>query len=141
MQYIRTGWRRLYLIFGMCDESFSINYTTPVPEGVNEGEFLSAVTLLNHSYWVAGSTLGGIFGSAIKFNTAGLEFVLTSMFVVIFLEQWLKLEDRTSAYVGFGVSLACLLAFGPDKFIIPTMIGILGVLTLLRRPIERREKA
>ena len=139
--YKGMGWRRLYLIFGMCDESFSITYTTPVPEGVDEGEFLTAVTLLNHSYWVAGSTLGGIFGSALKFNTAGLDFVLTSMFVVIFLEQWLKQEDRTSAYVGFGISLACLLAFGPDKFIIPTMIGILGVLTLLRRPIERREKA
>lgn len=133
------GLKRLYLIFGMCDESFSINYTTDAPEGIDKGDFMTAVTILNRFYWVAGSTLGGIFGSVLTFNTRGLEFVLTSMFVVIFLEQWLKQRNRSSAWIGFLVSAACLVLFGADKFIIPTMIGILGVLTLLREPISRRD--
>ncbi|MBQ7421494.1 MAG: AzlC family ABC transporter permease [Prevotella sp.] len=134
------GWRRLYLIFGMCDETFSVNYTTDPPAGIERGEFMTAVTLLNQLYWVAGATLGGIFGSMLSFNTKGLEFCMTAMFVVIFMEQWLKQNDRTSAYVGFGVSLACLLAFGSERFIIPTMFGILGVLTILRTPLENKEK-
>lgn len=133
------GWRRLYLIFGMCDETFSINYTTEAPEGIDRGEFMTAVTLLNHSYWFIGASLGGIFGSLLTFNTRGLDFVLTAMFVVIFLEQWLKQENRSAAYIGFGMSLLCLLTFGSERFIIPTMIGILGMLTILRKPIERKD--
>ena len=134
-----TGWRKLYLIFGMCDETFSINYTTEPPKGINRAGFMMAVTLLNQFYWVLGATVGGLCGLLLTFNTRGLDFVLTAMFVVIFLEQWLKQQNRMAAYVGFGISLVCLLAFGSEQFIIPTMLGILGVLTLLRKPIERKD--
>lgn len=133
------GWRKPYLIFGMCDETFSINYTTDPPEGIDRGDFMMAVTLLNQFYWVVGALLGGVFGSLLTFNTRGLEFCMTAMFVVIFLEQWFKQRDKTAAYVGFGISLLCLIAFGSEQFIIPTMLGILGVLTLLRKPVERKE--
>ena len=134
-----TGWRKPYLIFGMCDETFSINYTTDPPEGIDRGDFMMAVTLLNQFYWIVGALLGGVFGSLLTFNTRGLEFCMTAMFVVIFLEQWFKQRDKTAAYVGFGISLLCLIAFGSEQFIIPTMLGILGVLTLLRKPVERKE--
>ena len=97
------------------------------------------VTLLNHFYWFSGSTLGGIFGSLIHFNTEGLEFVMVAMFVVIFLEQWLKDTKHTSALLGLGLSLVCLIAFGADNFIIPAMLAILGVLTLIRRPMGKEE--
>ena len=95
------------------------------------------VTLLNQFYWFFGATLGGIFGSLIHFNTEGLDFVMTAMFVVIFMEQWMKEKNHISAFVGIGVSLLCLIAFGADDFIIPSMVGILGVLTLLRTPLEK----
>lgn len=95
------------------------------------------VTLLNHFYWFAGATLGGIFGSMIRFNTKGLDFVMTAMFVVIFLEQWLKDKNHLASYAGLGLSLLCLLAFGADHFIIPSMFAILIVLTCLRNPIEK----
>ncbi len=134
-----TGWKKFYLIFGMCDESFSINYTAKIPAGVDKGWFMFFVTLLNHFYWFSGSTLGGIFGSLIHFNTEGLEFVMTAMFVVIFLEQWLKDKKLTSALLGLGLSLLCLIAFGAENFIIPSMLAILGVLTLLRKPMEKEE--
>ncbi len=136
-KYKGTGWKKLYLIFGMCDESFSINYTAQIPPDVDRGWFMFFVTLLNQIYWVSGATLGGLFGSLIPFNTEGLEFVLTAMFVVIFLDQWLKEEKHTSAILGLALSLLCLLVFGSDGFIIPSMIAILAVLTLLRKPIEK----
>lgn len=139
-KYRGHGLKDLYLIFGMCDESFSINYTVDIPEGVDQGWFMFFVTLLNHFYWVFGATLGGIFGSLIHFNTEGIEFVMTAMFVVIFLEQWMKEKNHVSALVGVGISLLCLTAFGADDFIIPAMAGILGVLTLLKRPLDKRWK-
>lgn len=136
-----VGLKKIYLIFGMCDESFSINYTADIPQDVDKGWFMFFVTLLNHIYWFSGATLGGIFGSFIHFNTEGLDFVMTAMFVVIFMEQWLKEKRRTSALVGIGISLLCLLTFGADHFIIPSMLAILGVLTLIRNPLERGESA
>ena len=136
-RYRGTGWKKYYLIFGMCDESFSINYTAEIPEGIDKGWFMFFVTLLNHFYWFFGATLGGIFGSLIHFNTEGLDFVMTAMFVVIFLEQWLKERNHGSSLLGLGISLLCLLFFGADHFIIPSMLAILGVLTLLRKPLEK----
>ena len=132
-----TGLKKLYLIFGMCDESFSINYTASIPKDVDKGWFMFFVTLLNHLYWFSGSTPGGLFGSLIHFNTEGLDFVMTAMFVVIFMEQWLKDKRHASALAGTGISLLCLLIFGPDSFIIPAMLAILAVLTLIRKPLEK----
>ena len=131
-----VGKKKLYLIFGMCDETFSINYTAKIPEDVDRGWFMFFVTLLNHIYWVFGATLGGIFGSFIQFDTEGLEFVMTAMFVVIFLEQWLKEKDHTSALAGLGLSLLCLAVFGSENFIIPAMLLVLAALTLLRPRLE-----
>ena len=131
------GLKKIYLIFGMCDETFSINYTAEIPPDVDRGWFMFFVTLLNHLYWFAGATLGGIFGSFITFNTEGLDFVMTAMFVVIFLEQWLKEERHESSLLGIGLSVLSLIAFGADGFLIPAMLSILAVLTLLRRPLEK----
>lgn len=136
-KYKGTGLKKLYLIFGMCDESFSVNYTANIPAGVDRGWFMFWVTLLNQLYWVLGATLGGIFGSFIHFNTEGIEFVMTAMFVVIFLEQWKKEKNHTNAILGLAISAICLILFGKDNFIIPSMLGILGVLTLLRKPLEK----
>src|SRR5699024_8682034 len=98
------GWKKFYFIFGMCDESFSINYTEDNPQDFDRRCFMFSVTLLNHFYWFSGATLGGIFGSLIHFNTEELEFVMTAMFVVIFLEQWLKEKDHRSGILGLILS-------------------------------------
>ena len=134
------GWKKIYLIFGMCDETFSINYTAEIPSDVDRGWFMFFVTLLNHFYWFSGATLGGIFGGLINFNTEGLDFVVTAMFVVIFLDQWLKEKNYTSALAGLGISLLCLAAFGEENFIIPSMAAMLLMLTGMRKPIEQREE-
>lgn len=136
-KYNTAGLKRIYMIFGMCDESFSINYTAKIPEDVDRGWFMFFVTLLNHFYWFSGSTLGGLFGSIVTFNTEGIGFVMTAMFTVIFIEQWLKDKNHLSALLGLALSLLCLFVFGPGKFVVPSMLAILGVLTLLRKPIEK----
>lgn len=133
------GWKKPYLIFGMCDETFSINCTAEIPEDVDRGRFYFFVTLLNQIYWVLGATAGGLVGGLIRFNTEGLDFVMTAMFVVIFLEQWRKEKRHDSAAVGMAASVVCLAIFGADNFLIPTMVCILAVLTALRKPLEQKE--
>lgn len=131
------GWKKIYLIFGMCDETFSINYSTDIPAGVNRGWFMFWVTALNQLYWVSGSTIGGLVGSVIHFNTQGLDFAMTALFVVIFLEQWLKEKSHWTALIGLGVSLLCVVLCGADDFMLPAMAGILGLLTVARKPVEK----
>jgi 4-azaleucine resistance transporter AzlC len=133
------GWKKFYLIFGMCDETFSINYTAKIPDDVDKGWFMFFVTLLNHFYWVSGATIGGLVGSLIHFDTNGISFVMTAMFVVIFMEQWLKEKHHISAYIGLGASLACLVLFGADSFMIPTMVMIITLLAVFRKPLEKME--
>lgn len=132
-EYSNVGKKRIFLIFGMCDESFSINFSIKAPEGIDKGWFMFFVTLLNYSYWVIGSALGGIFGSYITFNTRGIEFVMTALFVVIFLEQWNSQKEHSSALIGLGVSTLCLVIFGVKNFIIPSMLLILILLSFYRK--------
>lgn len=136
-KYKNKGWKKWYLIFGMCDETFSLNYTANIPEDVNEGWFLFWVTALNHFYWVSGAAIGGILGSFIKFDTSGLDFAMTAMFVVIFLEQYLKEKKHYTAWIGISISFICLLVFGAEHFMLPAMAAILAILTAFRKPIEK----
>ena len=133
------GWKKVFLIFGMCDETFSINYTAEIPKDVDRGWFYFFVTLLNYFYWFSGATLGGLLGGLIKLNMEGLDFVMTAMFVVIFLNQWEKEKQHASAIIGIAAPLVCLRIFGSGNFLIPSMVCILVALLLLRRPIEAKE--
>lgn len=133
------GIKKFYLIFGMCDETFSINYTVDIPEDVDKGWFLFFVTLLNHFYWFSAATIGGIIGSLLTFDTSGISFVMTAMFVVIFLEQWLKEKNHASSLIGLSVSALYLLCFGADSFMIPTMIAIVVLLTVFQKKLENPE--
>ena len=139
-KYKNTGWKKFYLIFGMCDESFSINCTVTPPEGVDRGWFMFFVTLLNHIYWVTGATAGALLGYVIHFDTTGIEFVMTALFVVMFLNQWEEAKDHRPALVGLGCSLACLLLFGSGSFIVPAMALIILSFLLTRRTFVREVK-
>ena len=135
-KYKGTGWKKPYLIYGMCDETFSVNCTAQIPPDVDRGWFYFFVTLLDQIYWVAGATIGGLLGGVLHFNTNGLDFVMTAMFVVIFMEQWIKDRRHVSQWIGLAAGAICLLIFGADNFLIPTMICILCALTALRKPLE-----
>lgn len=137
-RFRQVGFKKLYLIYGMCDETFSINYTAKIPAEIDRGWFMFWVTVLNQFYWVSSATLGGIFGSLIRFNTKGIGFAMTAMFVVIFMEQWLKEKNHWSSLLGFAITGGSLAIFGPENFIIPSMIAILILLSTLRKPLEKR---
>ena len=131
------GWKKFYLIFGLCDETFSINYTADIPDLVDRGWFMFFVTLLNQCYWVGAATLGGLIGSLITFNTDGLSFVMTAMFVVIFMEQLKKEKKPWTGLIGIASALLCRLFFSSSSFILPTMGCIIIFLTIFRKPLEK----
>jgi 4-azaleucine resistance transporter AzlC len=130
-----TGKLKPYLIFGMCDETFSIICSAEPPAGVNKNWFMFFITFLDHFYWVLGSAIGGLLGNIITFNTKGLDFVLTALFVVIFIEQWKSEANRKPAIIGVICSTLCLIIFGQSNFIIPSMVAIIAVLTIYRKQI------
>ena len=128
-----------YLIFGLTDETYSLLCSQNAPEGVDRGWFLFFIALLDQLYWITGSVIGSVAGSLIAFNTKGIDFAMTALFVVIFLEQWKSAHSPLPAVIGLGSSLLCLLVFGPANFILPSMGLIVLLLTVLRRPIERHD--
>jgi len=130
-----VNFRKAFIIFGMCDESFSINMAVNIPEDIDKGWFMFFVTLLNWLYWIIGTTIGSIAGNIVSFNTEGLDFMMTAMFVVIFLEQLLKERKHYSAIIGIISTITCRLMFGIDNFLIPSMICIILLLTLFRTKI------
>jgi len=138
-KYKGTGKFKPYLIFGLTDETFSILCSTKPPEGINKNWFMFFVTLLDHAYWVLGCTLGTIIGTMFTINTKGLDFVLTSLFVVIFINQWKSTHNHLPVFIALGSSIICRLIFGPANFIIPAMILIIFFVTVLKKPIKLRE--
>ena len=132
-KYRDTGKFKPYLIFGLSDETFSLVCSLEPPEDVNRNWFLFFITLLNHSYWVFGSVLGGLLGSVISLNIEGLDFVLTALFVVTFVGQWKSRKDHKPAMIGILCSVICLIIFGQSNFIIPSMVTIITVLTMFRK--------
>lgn len=136
-KYRDAGRLKPYLIFALTDETFAVVNSKEIPEGIDRRWYYFFLSLLDQSYWVAGSVLGGVFGSFLPFDTAGIEFVMTAMFVVIFLENWIKEKSHISSLVGIFVSLACLILSGSESFIIPSLSVILVFLLLLRKNIEK----
>ena len=91
---------------------------------------------MNQIYWVTGSVCGSLLGSVIPFNTEGIDFALTALFVTVFVEQWLTTRNHKPALAGLGTSVLCLVIFGADNFLIPAMILITVILTLMRKSQE-----
>ena len=137
--YRHMGWLTPYLIFGMTDESFSINYTSQIPTEISKKWCYFFVTLLNQIYWVVGSVIGNLFASVLSFNAKGLEFVLTALFIVLALEQYKIQRNLISSGMGLIIPGIALLVFGSEHFMIPAMIGIVVILSLLRRTMEGQQ--
>ena len=140
-RYKGYGLRSFYMIYAMSDETFSITCSAEPPEGVDRGWFMFFITLLDQIYWVASAGLGAVVGSVLPFSTEGVDFVMTAMFVVIFLNQWEKEKQHISALIGILVPLVCLVVFGSGSFLLPAMACILVLLLALRKPIEKAEAA
>lgn len=139
-RYRGTGKIKPYLIFTLTDETYSLVCTDEIPDGVDKNAYYLWISLLDQIYWVLGSAMGGIFGQMVTINTAGVEYSMTALFVVILTDNLLKKEGRIPALVGVFVSFFCLLLLGAEKFLIPSMIGITAVLMLLRPVLSKHEE-
>ncbi|MEF9941168.1 MAG: AzlC family ABC transporter permease [Lachnospiraceae bacterium] len=139
-KFNNMGKKRWYMIFGLTDETYSLLCTTKVPDDVDEGKFLFAISIMNQSYWIIGSAIGGLVGELLPFNSAGIDFAMTALFVVIFVEQWLDRHNRIPALIGLIGAFICLQIFGTHSFVLPTMILITFLLLLGRKKLEEVEQ-
>lgn len=139
-KYRKSGGKKPYLIFGLTDETYAILSTTPAPEGVSDGIFYLLVTLMDHSYWVLGSVLGATIGELITINTEGLDFAMTALFAVLFVEQWKSHTDHRAQLLGLGIILVALKIFGPSNFLIPGL-AVISILLLIMDVMDRRKES
>lgn len=135
-RFNKMGKSRWYMIFGLTDETYSLLCTTKVPEGVAESKFMLAMSLMNQSYWVLGSAIGALAGSYLPINSEGIDFAMTALFVVIFVEQWYEKKNRIPEMIGVLVAIICLLLFGAERFVLPAMLIIVLFLFVGRRKLE-----
>ena len=126
--YRAAGAARPALIALLTDETFSVVSATEPPEGVSRRDYCLWVSLLDYGYWVAGTAAGALFGNFLTFDTTGMDFALTALFVVLFMEQWKKKENHFSGVVGVAASAVSLAVFGAESMVIPAMVMILAVL-------------
>ena len=142
-RYKGAGLKKLYMMFALTDETYSLVCQDPIAEDeevrAERHRYYLTVSFFNQCYWVAGSGIGAMLGAVIPFNTEGIDFALTALFVTIFVEQWLSTKDHRPALVGLLASLVCLMIFGAGSFLIPAMIAITLLLTGLRGKIEGGE--
>ncbi len=138
-KYKGMGKKKLYMMFALTDETYSLVCRDT---GMNEKEekiYYFYISLFNQVYWIIGCILGNIVGEILPFNTKGIDFVLTALFVIIFTEQWLTTKRREPALIGVIVTIICLMVFGAKNFLIPSMMIILLILTLMRKSLEGGE--
>lgn len=135
-----SGKKKPYMIFSLTDETYSLYFLTKTPPNVDEGKFLFAIALLDQSYWIGGSIIGAIAGTLIPFDSTGIDFAMTALFIVIFVEQWLEKKNRFPAITGVTASVICLLIFGKDSFVLPSMLVIMAVILSARRIDAKKNK-
>ncbi len=122
--YKGAGKKKAYMIFALTDETYSLVSRDHIPTGTDKHNYCFLVSILNHSYWVTGTLLGSLLGSLLPINYEGIEFALTALFVTIYVDQWMRTKKHLPALLGLGATLLCLLIFGKDIFLIPSMIII-----------------
>ena len=139
--YMGMGKKKPYLIFGLTDETYSLVSQMQIPEGVSRSGYCFLVTLFDHIYWVSGTVLGSLTGTLLTINYEGVDFALTALFVTIFVEQWLSTKNHGPAIVGVAATVICLILFGSDVFLIPSMVIIAVSLILMRKAGKEESRA
>ncbi len=136
-KYKGTGKFKPYLIFGLTDETYSLVATAKLDDTIDHKKYYFFVTVLDHLYWITGCTTGALMGTFIPFDSTGIDFAMTALFVVIFVEQWLTMKEHLPAILGAVTTLVCLIIFGSQYFIIPSMVLIAFELVIFRKKLEK----
>ena len=131
-EFKQMGRRKLYMIHTMTDETYAVNCTLDLPKKEKE-DTMFLVALFSRCYWIIGSVLGGILGQIIPFDLTGIDFCMTALFLIIFIDQWEKAEKHTPALTGLGIGILCLLIFGENRFMLPALLMVSALLLLFQR--------
>ena len=134
------GPRKLYMIFSLTDETYALLSSARVPERVDPHAYYFAIALLDQSYWILGSVIGSVAGALIQFDTTGIDFAMTALFLVIAVDQWESYPSHLPALLGSGVTVVSLALLGPDAMLIPALCVIIVILLLLRSRLDAREE-
>ena len=126
------GKRKLYMIFSLTDETYALLSSATAPEGIEEHDYYFAISVMNQSYWIAGSVLGSVLGAALGFDTTGVDFAMTALFLVIAVGQWRAAGSHIPALLGGAATLLSLIVAGAEDMLLPALGIIVGVLTLMR---------
>lgn len=132
-KYKNSGRYKPYLIFALTDETYSLLCDDKGPSADNIDRYRFYVSLFNQCYWVTGSVIGSLLGAVIPFSTKGIEFSMTALFIASFTEQWITSKDHIPALTGLLSTVFCLIVFGADRFLIPSMLLITLILTIIRK--------
>ncbi len=124
-KYKNAGALKPFLVYTLADEQFSISVSAKKPENVEDKYFYFGIHLLGFAYWIGLTGLGGVIGGLITFDTTGLDFALTAMFVVLFMQQWKQKENRPACVIGVAITLLCRVIFGTSMFLVPALLGML----------------
>ena len=138
-KYKGTGKAKPYMIFALTDETYSLVCTAKIPEGIDEKKYYLFLSVLDQLYWITGCTIGALLGTFIPFDSTGIDFAMTALFVVIFVEQWLSTKEHLPAILGAATTLVCLFIFGAQYFIIPSMAFIAVELVIFRKRFEKSQ--
>jgi len=131
------GFKKFYMIFSLTDETYALLASARLPGGVDPHAYYFAIALLDHCYWIVGSVIGSVAGALLHFNTEGVEFAMTALFLVIAVNQWQTYKEHLPALLGLGVTLVSLLLLGPDVMLIPALCAIVALLLLFRPKLDR----
>ena len=131
-EFKQMGRRKLYMIHTMTDETYAVNCTLDLPKKEKE-DTMFLVALFSRYYWIVGSVLGGILGQIVPFDLTGLDFCMTALFLIIFIDQWEKAEKYTPAHTRLGIGVICLLIFGENRFMLPALLIVSALLLLFQR--------
>ena len=131
-EFKQMGRRKLYMIHTMTDETYAVNCTLDLPKKEKE-DTMFLVALFSRCYWMIGSVIGGILGQIIPFDLTGIDFCMTALFLIIFIDQWEKAKKHTPALTGLGIGIICLLIFGENRFMLPALLIVSALLLLFQR--------
>lgn len=137
--YKGFGKKKPYMIFSLTDETYSLVTQNQPPQGMKRQTYCFLVSVLDHIYWIVGCVIGSLAGNFIPISFEGIEFVLTALFVTLFVEQWLSNKDHFPAIIGVVSTVLCLILFGSEIFLIPSMVLIAILLTVSRKTGKRKE--
>ena len=130
------GFWKYFLIYSLTDENYSLHCSHNIPDDIDEKWAYVLTAVMPVIYWVVLSVVGALIGTLIPFDTTGIDFALTALFIVILIEQMKGADNRLPALQAFVSSIVCLVLFGPSNFILPSLLITVALLTILRSRIE-----